>query len=367
MGERWVLAIDFGTSFTSAAMVVGERMEVLEVDGAPSAALGRVVARRRAGRGCGCREPTPAPPPSRRAKPQALSRREEEPAARWSTRAGGGRRGWRARAVYAEALRRAGGEPPAEVRLTHPARWPVDRLEALRTAADVAGIPSVCLLAEPVAAAMHYGGNKVDTGEYVAVYDLGGGTFDTAVLRRTAGGFELAGPPGRRRPSRRRGLRPSVDGLRARSVDGVRCRRGVGVTRVGRSAVASRRVAGARRGAPGEGGVVPADVLHDAPAGAHRPGDAHHPPRVRSADPSRRAAHRRRVRRHRRSRRPCARRPRGPLPHRRVVANPARVAPAPRGLRRGARHLRRSEGGRGPGCRAGPSSRRRILRTAVSR
>jgi molecular chaperone DnaK (HSP70) len=33
MSERWVLAIDFGTSFTSAAMVSDGRVEVLEIDG----------------------------------------------------------------------------------------------------------------------------------------------------------------------------------------------------------------------------------------------------------------------------------------------------------------------------------------------
>jgi hypothetical protein len=82
------------------------------------------------------------------------------------------------------------------VRLTHPVRWSNDRLQALRVAAAVAGIPSVSLMAEPVAAAVHYGGGHVTTGEYVAVYDLGGGTFDTTVLRRTEDGFELAGPPG---------------------------------------------------------------------------------------------------------------------------------------------------------------------------
>ena len=36
----------------------------------------------------------------------------------------------------------------------------------------------------------------VGEGGCVAVYDLGGGTFDTAILRREGGGFRLAGPPG---------------------------------------------------------------------------------------------------------------------------------------------------------------------------
>src|SRR5690606_18663217 len=50
---------------------------------------------------------------------------------------------------------------------------------------------------EPEAAARHYAehGNVPD-GAVVAVYDLGGGTFDACVLRRDAdGGFELLGRP----------------------------------------------------------------------------------------------------------------------------------------------------------------------------
>ena len=51
-------------------------------------------------------------------------------------------------------------------------------------------------MAEPVAAARYFIEGHVEPGQHVAVYDLGGGTFDTAVLRRTADDYELAGPPG---------------------------------------------------------------------------------------------------------------------------------------------------------------------------
>ena len=47
-------------------------------------------------------------------------------------------------------------------------------------------------LSEPEAAAIYYASTqRVDPGETIAVYDLGGGTFDAAVLRKTDEGFEI--------------------------------------------------------------------------------------------------------------------------------------------------------------------------------
>ena len=49
---------------------------------------------------------------------------------------------------------------------------------------------------EPEAAAIAYASrDRVAEGDRVAVYDLGGGTFDAAVLLREGAGFRLAGPP----------------------------------------------------------------------------------------------------------------------------------------------------------------------------
>lgn len=92
-------------------------------------------------------------------------------------------------------LRRGGVDPSATV-LTHPVRWGDDRKAALVEAAGLAGLEAPVLVEEPVAAAVHYVGDQVEVGECVAVYDLGGGTFDTAVLRRTPDGFETIGAPG---------------------------------------------------------------------------------------------------------------------------------------------------------------------------
>ncbi len=49
---------------------------------------------------------------------------------------------------------------------------------------------------EPEAAAIAYAArDRVAEGDRVAVYDLGGGTFDAAVLVREGAGFRLLGPP----------------------------------------------------------------------------------------------------------------------------------------------------------------------------
>ncbi|MPY95654.1 MAG: Hsp70 family protein [Acidimicrobiia bacterium] len=52
------------------------------------------------------------------------------------------------------------------------------------------------ILPEPVAAATYYAASRpLEREDVLVVYDLGGGTFDVAVVRELEGGFELAGPP----------------------------------------------------------------------------------------------------------------------------------------------------------------------------
>jgi actin-like ATPase involved in cell morphogenesis len=88
------------------------------------------------------------------------------------------------------------GEPPSHVTLTCPASWGEHRRSLLQTAAEQAGLPASGLLDEPTAAAIYYASQeRVETGAVVGIYDLGGGTFDAAVLRKTDGGFEFAGDP----------------------------------------------------------------------------------------------------------------------------------------------------------------------------
>ena len=86
-----------------------------------------------------------------------------------------------ARARVRDASRRTGGRSSATC-------WA--RRSSWRACADV----ETCT--EPEAAAITYASrNRVAEGDRVAVYDLGGGTFDAAVLRRDGAGFRLAGPP----------------------------------------------------------------------------------------------------------------------------------------------------------------------------
>ena len=100
-------------------------------------------------------------------------------------------------AAAAEARRQHGGTPPAQVSLTYPARWGSARQAVLRDAATRAGLGDVSLISEPEAAAAYFAKHdRVPIGRPVAVYDLGGGTLDTAVLTATRSGFRILGRPG---------------------------------------------------------------------------------------------------------------------------------------------------------------------------
>jgi molecular chaperone DnaK len=93
------------------------------------------------------------------------------------------------------------GGPARRVMLAHPANWRSVRLEAFRRAATYAGLSHAEFISEPGAAALfHLSEHPVPLGSYLGVYDLGGGTFDAAVVRRTGEGatadaFTLVGDP----------------------------------------------------------------------------------------------------------------------------------------------------------------------------
>jgi actin-like ATPase involved in cell morphogenesis len=96
--------------------------------------------------------------------------------------------------VATEAGRVAG--PVSAVTLTHPANWGTGRRSVLVEAARQAGFTDVDLVAEPVAAATYLAstsearGAQLPPGACVVVYDLGAGTCDVTLLRRTQHGFE---------------------------------------------------------------------------------------------------------------------------------------------------------------------------------
>ena len=97
--------------------------------------------------------------------------------------------------VHQAVVRQQEG-PPAVVSVAHPANWGPYKRELMMQAMQMADLPDVQLRPEPEAAAVRYASQeRVRPGETVAVYDLGGGTFDAAVLRKTDTGFEVLGEP----------------------------------------------------------------------------------------------------------------------------------------------------------------------------
>jgi hypothetical protein len=97
--------------------------------------------------------------------------------------------------VVDTVVEREGG-PPDRLAVTHPANWGPHRLATLREAVGESGVGPVTTVTEPAAAAVHFASTeRADDGDVVLVYDLGGGTFDTAVLRRSATEFTLLGRP----------------------------------------------------------------------------------------------------------------------------------------------------------------------------
>ncbi|SFW90245.1 Hsp70 protein [Amycolatopsis australiensis] len=104
------------------------------------------------------------------------------------------------RRVLEETSRQLGGEQPDEVRLTHPAQWGQTRRTVLLSAARLAGMgQNILLVPEPVAAAAHFAsfpGRSLAPGQALAVYDLGAGTFDVAVVGATQNGFTVLAEDG---------------------------------------------------------------------------------------------------------------------------------------------------------------------------
>ncbi len=88
------------------------------------------------------------------------------------------------------------GEPPTHIAASHPANWGPYKLDLFEQAVRLADVAECTTVTEPEAAAAYYASHeRMEPGEAVAVYDLGGGTFDAAVVRRTEVGFEILGAP----------------------------------------------------------------------------------------------------------------------------------------------------------------------------
>jgi len=85
------------------------------------------------------------------------------------------------------------GEPVTEAVITVPAYFNDSQRQATKDAGRIAGLNVLRIINEPTAAALAYGLDKVrEVGaERIAVYDLGGGTFDISILELNSGVFEV--------------------------------------------------------------------------------------------------------------------------------------------------------------------------------
>ncbi len=82
------------------------------------------------------------------------------------------------------------GEPIEQAVITVPAYFNDAQRQATKDAGRIAGLEVLRIVNEPTAAALAYGLQKLSQG-VIAVYDLGGGTFDISILRVKDGVFEV--------------------------------------------------------------------------------------------------------------------------------------------------------------------------------
>jgi molecular chaperone DnaK len=82
------------------------------------------------------------------------------------------------------------GETVAQAVITVPAYFNDAQRQATKDAGQIAGLEVLRIINEPTAAALAYGLEK-DEGKTIAVYDLGGGTFDISILEIGDGVFEV--------------------------------------------------------------------------------------------------------------------------------------------------------------------------------
>ncbi len=83
------------------------------------------------------------------------------------------------------------GEPVERAVITVPAYFSDSARQATYEAGEVAGLTVERIINEPTAAALAYGLDRVDEHQFIAVYDLGGGTFDVSIIEMDAGVVEV--------------------------------------------------------------------------------------------------------------------------------------------------------------------------------
>ena len=191
------LGIDFGTTFTSAAVSRDGRVEAINL-GTRSMVVPSVVLVRTDGEILigDAAETRAVVEPNRVAR--EFKRRLGDPTPLFlggTPYSAEALIGYVLGSIYQRVVERMGSAPTAVV-ITHPAAYSQYRLDLLRDAARRAGIAEAKFVPEPEAAAIYYASQaRVAPGEVIAMFDLGGGTFDTALLRRLETRFELIGTP----------------------------------------------------------------------------------------------------------------------------------------------------------------------------
>jgi len=83
------------------------------------------------------------------------------------------------------------GEPVTQAVITVPAYFNDSQRQATKDAGKIAGLEVLRIINEPTASALAYGLDKQGKEQTIAVYDLGGGTFDISILELGDGVFEV--------------------------------------------------------------------------------------------------------------------------------------------------------------------------------
>jgi molecular chaperone DnaK len=208
-----VIGIDLGTTNSCVAVMDGKDPKVIEnAEGARTTVHGGVHRRRRAPRRPAGQAPGGDQPETRssRQAPDRPPLSTTRPSPR--TRAGSlrdrqgrqrrclGRRpgrkvfpvaDFRLHPAEDEGNRRGYlGEKVEQAVITVPAYFNDAQRQATKDAGKIAGLEVLRIINEPTAAALAYGLDKND-GKTIAVYDLGGGTFDVSILEIGDGVFEV--------------------------------------------------------------------------------------------------------------------------------------------------------------------------------
>ena len=95
--------------------------------------------------------------------------------------------------------KRRWADPVSRAVITVPAYFNDAQRSATKSAGELAGFTVERIVNEPTAAALAYGLDKLQSRSKIAVYDLGGGTFDISILELNNGVFEVLATNGNTR------------------------------------------------------------------------------------------------------------------------------------------------------------------------